>query len=202
MIYYERAFIRERNLMVTEQQSTRELLLDVALHLFTTKGYHGASMRDIAREANLAVSGIYNHFGNKDEIFEAVMRRYHPFVRVQDLLPKVEGHTVRERLADTIRRLIASFDSKPESYRLLFIEIVEFDGQHLPILAKDVQAKVVAWIQRLQDAEGELRVSDPHLLFHWLMTILFAYSSSQQIMQFTFDLEQFIALYVDGIIKN
>jgi AcrR family transcriptional regulator len=188
--------------MITEQQSTPELLLDVALYLFTTKGYHGTSMRDIAKEAELAVSGIYNHYGNKETIFEAVMRRYHPFVRIQDLLPKVEGNTIRERLADTVRRLIASFDSKPESYRLVFIEIVEFDGQHLPIMVNELQPKIMAWIQRLQAAEGQLRVSEPSLLFHWLMTVLFAYSTSLQIMRFSIDIEQFIALYVDGIIAN
>lgn len=53
-----------------EQQSTRELLLTVALRLFTTKGYHGTSMRDIASDAGIRVSGIYNHYSNKEAIFE------------------------------------------------------------------------------------------------------------------------------------
>ena len=55
----------------TKGERTRAVLLDAAKRLFVSNGYHGTSMRQIADEAGLALGGIYNHFGNKEDIFVA-----------------------------------------------------------------------------------------------------------------------------------
>ena len=158
-------------------------------------------MRNIADTAGLAVSGMYNHFSNKEAIFEAIIRRWHPFVRMTPQLQQVEGETVRERLEDTIRRVLAIFDSNPDAYHLLFIEIVEFDGQHMPQLFSELQASMQSWVQHLKQAKGELRTDAPDLLFQWLMSILFAYSIEGRILQRKTDMNTFIAIYLDGMIQ-
>ncbi|OLT45468.1 TetR family transcriptional regulator [Saccharomonospora sp. CUA-673] len=48
---------------------------DAAIRLFKSRGYHGTSMRDIAREAGINVASIYHHFGSKQEILQEVMVR-------------------------------------------------------------------------------------------------------------------------------
>lgn len=40
---------------------------------FTALGYHGTSMRDIARSAQVTVASIYHHFASKQEILQHVM---------------------------------------------------------------------------------------------------------------------------------
>src|SRR5690606_25717500 len=119
-----------------------------------------------------AVSGIYNHFANKEAIFEAIIKRWHPFVRMQPQLAQVEGETVRERLADTIHRVITVYDAIPNAYHLLFIEIVEFDGKHMPDLFLEVQASTETWVKALRQAKGSLKTDAPDVLFQWLMSIL------------------------------
>ena len=186
---------------MTDTKPTREHIIDTAFDLFIAKGYHGTSMRNIADSAGLAVSGMYNHFSNKEAIFEAIIRRWHPFVRMIPQLEQVEGETVRERLEDTIRRVIAIYDSNPNAYHLLFIEIVEFDGQHMPQLFSELQSSMQLWVQRLQEAQGQLKATAPDLLFQWLMSILFAYSMAGRIMPQSFDLDIFIEIYLDGMIQ-
>ena len=44
-----------------------------ALLNFTTKGYEGASLSDIAQEVGIKKQSIYSHFKNKDELFLIVM---------------------------------------------------------------------------------------------------------------------------------
>lgn len=44
-----------------------------ALEIFTAKGYHGGSVRDIARSANMTVPGLYYHFPSKQAMLVALL---------------------------------------------------------------------------------------------------------------------------------
>lgn len=50
----------------------RRQLLDAAASLFSTFGYTGTSMRDIAAEAGILSGSVYYHFKSKDELLLAV----------------------------------------------------------------------------------------------------------------------------------
>ena len=52
----------------------RERLLQAAMHLFASKGYAAASVRDIVNAAGVTAPSLYHHFGNKEGLFLAVMR--------------------------------------------------------------------------------------------------------------------------------
>lgn len=54
-------------------RNSREVLLAAAVENFTALGYHGTSMRDIARTAGVTVASIYHHFASKQEILQHVM---------------------------------------------------------------------------------------------------------------------------------
>ena len=49
-------------------------ILNAAQNEFITKGFKDASMRDIAKHADVGLSNIYNYFKNKDEIFLAIVK--------------------------------------------------------------------------------------------------------------------------------
>lgn len=49
---------------------TREKILEEALTLFSQKGYNGVSVREIAGAIGIKESSLYNHFANKQEIFD------------------------------------------------------------------------------------------------------------------------------------
>lgn len=53
----------------------RDVVLVAALSNFQKFGYHGTSMRDIARDADITVASIYHHFGSKQEILQDIMAR-------------------------------------------------------------------------------------------------------------------------------
>lgn len=55
--------------------ATRKLILDAAEILFSEHGYNGTSVRDIANAAEVRLSLVHYHFGNKHEIFSAAMDR-------------------------------------------------------------------------------------------------------------------------------
>ncbi len=58
--------------------STKEKILNEALDLFAAKGYHGTSMREIAKAVGIKGSSIYNHFSGKEEIFSELFNYLAP----------------------------------------------------------------------------------------------------------------------------
>ncbi|MEZ4294624.1 MAG: TetR/AcrR family transcriptional regulator [Polyangiaceae bacterium] len=51
----------------------RNAILDAAEAVFAEKGFHGARIQDVAREARIAVGTVYNHFEQKDDLLRAVL---------------------------------------------------------------------------------------------------------------------------------
>lgn len=49
-------------------EATRAALIDLAVQLFSTRGYAETSMREIAREGPVSMGAIYLHFKNKAEL--------------------------------------------------------------------------------------------------------------------------------------
>ncbi len=62
--------IKRKNI---ESMDTKERILYVAHKLFADKGLHGASIRDIAKEADVNVSAINYHFSNKETLYASTI---------------------------------------------------------------------------------------------------------------------------------
>ncbi|MFZ4814083.1 MAG: TetR/AcrR family transcriptional regulator [Phototrophicaceae bacterium] len=62
---------------IQEQLATarRDQILDAATSVFATKGFHPATIKDIAREAGIADGTIYNYFENKTALLIAIFAR-------------------------------------------------------------------------------------------------------------------------------
>ena len=54
---------------------TRDDILEAAAHVFRQKGFHGASMADIAEAVNLQKASLYHHVSSKQEILFALLDR-------------------------------------------------------------------------------------------------------------------------------
>jgi AcrR family transcriptional regulator len=57
------------------RQLTREALLDAAAQVFARRGYGAGTLEDIADTAGFTTGAIYSNFGNKAELFLAVLER-------------------------------------------------------------------------------------------------------------------------------
>ncbi len=54
---------------------TRDDILDAAAQVFRLKGFHGASMNDIANAVNLQKASLYHHVSSKQEILLELLDR-------------------------------------------------------------------------------------------------------------------------------
>lgn len=57
-----------------QKRNTREEILDVALSLFSTKGYDATSLSDISLMLGVSKAALFKHFDSKEEILFSVMK--------------------------------------------------------------------------------------------------------------------------------
>src|SRR5437016_1373494 len=58
------------------KEETRAELIAAAARVFARRGFHGASIQEIANEAGWSTGAIYWHFAGKDDLFLAVFEEY------------------------------------------------------------------------------------------------------------------------------
>lgn len=88
---------------LTDPESARGKLLQMAAHLFRSKGYERTTVRDLASAIGIQSGSIFHHFKSKDEILRAVMEEtiiYNTALMRADL---AEAKGTRERLLALIR---------------------------------------------------------------------------------------------------
>ena len=123
-------------------------------------------MRQLATAAGVAVGGIYNHFSSKDDIFAAVLDAYHPYRVILPAMEEAPGTTLEEFFGHLAARLAVGLrGNETRLVPLLFIELVEFQGEHLSALVESVFPRVLALVQGVDERTGrEARWPTPLLL--------------------------------------
>jgi len=99
-----------------------ERIRDVAVRVFAQKGFHRTRMKDIAKEAGVAVGSIYNHFRDKDDLLLSIFETEFD-ARVSFL---EAGQRKGLPVIDQVRRLLeehfALVQKQPELAQLLLLE--------------------------------------------------------------------------------
>jgi len=68
------------------KQEREERILDAAAAVFAEKGYHGATIHDIAIQADVADGTIYNYFESKFDLIVGILTRIAELERLPDEL--------------------------------------------------------------------------------------------------------------------
>jgi AcrR family transcriptional regulator len=192
----------------TKGERTRQQIIQAAHRLFVERGYHGTSMRQIAKQAGLALGGIYNHFAGKEEILTAVMIERNPYRDIAPALAIAEGETAEALVRNAAAGMLAALENHPDDLQLLFIEIVEFKGQHFPQLFESLFPQMIEFAQRLVQVNRDLRPIPPPTLLRAFVGFFFAYFMTEWLMGNQFPpesqqsaFEDFLSIYLHGILK-
>ncbi|MFN2199430.1 MAG: TetR/AcrR family transcriptional regulator [Anaerolineales bacterium] len=189
-------------------ETTRDDILEAAHDLFVSQGYHGTSMRQIAAAAGVAVGGIYNHFENKEAIFQAVFAKYHPYHEIIPALEQAQGERLEDFVRDAATRMVTALASRPEFINLVFIEIVEFNSKHIGQIFQDVYPKIQKNLLRMAKDDPRLRPIPIPLLVRYFISLFFSYYIAEKILEGTPTplafrsgaMDKFVDIFLHGII--
>ena len=137
------------------RQQRRAQLLEAANHVFTTRGYHAASMDDIADAAGISKPVLYQHFSSKLDLYLALLdTSCDRLVEiVHDSLASTEKNA--DRVEATIDAFYEFVSSARGEFRFVYESDLTADGQ--------VQQRLWRVNNQIADAVAEIIVTDTAL---------------------------------------
>jgi AcrR family transcriptional regulator len=143
-------------------QQTRAAILEAALGLASHMGLEGLSIGALAEVTQMSKSGVFAHFGSREELQIAVIREYHARFEDEVFFPAVREARGLPRLRALFENWIRRVSIELDSGCIYISGAVEFDDRPGPV--RDALASMVrAWQAALERAirlsieEGHLR---------------------------------------------
>ena len=139
-------------------EERRNQILDAAALLFARKGYKGATIREIAREAGVAEGTIYNYFDSKHDLLISLPQRISwPLVSSFVKSARRQGpDTVaddEEQMVQLLEAAMSSMQQHTDAVKVLLA--------YIPFMDEEIQARFLEqttlFFTRIFDFEGFLQ---------------------------------------------
>jgi len=143
-------------------QQTRAAILDAALALASHMGLEGLSIGALAEVTQMSKSGVFAHFGSREELQISVIREYHARFEAEVFAPSMHEPRGLPRLRVLFERWVRRVTVELDSGCIYISGAVEFDDRPGPVrdaLVTMVQAWHAALGRAIRIAidEGHLR---------------------------------------------
>ena len=142
-------------------QQTRAAILDAALGMASHMGLEGLSIGALAEVTGMSKSGVFAHFGSREELQISVIREYHARFEEEVFFPAIDEPRGLPRLTTLFERWIRRVSVELDSGCIYISGAVEFDDRPGPV--RDALASMVtAWHSALARAIA-IAVDEGHL---------------------------------------
>jgi TetR/AcrR family transcriptional regulator len=149
---------------LAEELDRRAQILEAAFEEFSAKGFKGATIKSIAREASLQSPAlIYWYFPDKEALFREVLESRIPVLRVVRNPAGLLDHPPEEVLPTIARRYLSTFDNKATQRmaRLLVGEAMR-RPEVAEIFGNAVIKRVLGFLKNYMARQVELGRLRPH----------------------------------------
>jgi AcrR family transcriptional regulator len=123
---------------------TRAAILDVALELASREGLEGLTIGLLADKMNMSKSGVFAHFGSREDLQMEVLKLYHHRFEQEVFFPSVKEARGIPRLQAMFARWIKRVSVEIASGCIYISGAVEYDDRPGPI-REELVAMVRAW---------------------------------------------------------
>jgi len=130
-------------------RQTRAAILDAALKLASHMGLEGLSIGALAEVTEMSKSGVFAHFGSREELQISVVREYHNRFEEEVFKPALHEPRGLPRLRALFERWVRRVSAEIDSGCIYISGAVEFDDRPGP-----VRDALVTMVQTWQQALG------------------------------------------------
>lgn len=123
---------------------TRAAILDMALDLASRDGLEGLTIGLLADKMNMSKSGVFAHFGSREDLQLEVLKLYHHRFEQEVFFPSVQETRGVARLKSMYARWIKRVSVEIASGCIYISGAVEYDDRPGPI-REELVAMVRAW---------------------------------------------------------
>jgi AcrR family transcriptional regulator len=175
---------------------TRAAILDVALDLASRDGLEGLTIGLLADKMNMSKSGVFAHFGSREDLQLEVLKLYHHRFEQEVFFPSVKETRGIQRLKAMFARWVKRVSIEVASGCIYISGAVEYDDRPGPI-REELMAMVGAWQGALlrcvkQCVEcGDLKAdTDPQQLVYEMYGLILALHHDARFMRIPGSLER------------
>lgn len=143
--------VRRMGRREAEQFRRREYILRTATRLFSERGFHEVSMQEIAKESEIAIATLYKMFGNKEELYSALMTDM--MREMQEEIERIMAEEIDERAKlEKIAIVKSGVLCRHMSTVRLFLKELRMGGAcPTATLIQEIQGKVEAHARELAE---------------------------------------------------
>jgi len=152
---------RERGRGAHKGQQTRAAILEAALSLASQMGIEGLSIGALAEVTGMSKSGVFAHFGSREELQISVIREYHARFADEVFLPAIREPRGLPRLRALFTRWVDKVATEIDSGCIYISGAVEFDDRPGPV--RDALVEMVRTWHGALDRAIRLSVDVGHL---------------------------------------
>ena len=142
-------------------QQTRAAILEAALAQASHMGLEGLSIGALAEVTQMSKSGVFAHFGSREELQIAVIREYHTRFEDEVFFPAVREQRGLPRLRALFDRWVKRVSVELDSGCIYISGAVEFDDRPGPV--RDALASMVRDWQSALERAIRLAIEAGHL---------------------------------------
>jgi TetR/AcrR family transcriptional regulator, regulator of cefoperazone and chloramphenicol sensitivity len=181
--------VRRTKPALPAQDDTRTKILKAAIKVFSDHGYDRATVRDICRRAGVNLALVNYHFGDKMELYLAVVR----FAVDADAKMELINHALEQNadpcdaLRQIIRAVLERLSTTREQFGLQLRFVLKEMANPTPALAGVVEESLQPLYDRLRSLVGQILNLPPNhdktrLCTHSIMGQVAHYSHAQPVL--------------------
>jgi len=123
---------------------TRAAILDVALDLASRNGLEGLTIGLLADKMNMSKSGVFAHFGSREDLQMEVLKLYHHRFEQEVFVPSMSEARGIARLTSMFSRWVTRVSVEIASGCIYISGAVEYDDRNGPI-RDELESMVRIW---------------------------------------------------------
>ncbi len=149
------------------RRSRRDEILEIAMGLFATRGYHGVSMDDIGAAAGVTGPALYHHFAGKEAMLVAALNPVSEGL-LQGGRARVANHPgdARAALESLVDFHVPFALANPAVIALHLHELDRLPDEPRRQIRRLQRLYVEVWVETLAGARPELTESEARVLAH------------------------------------
>lgn len=151
--------------------SSKGKILDAALEVFSEKGFHPATVDEIAERAGVGKGTLYRYFANKETLFNELVR-----LRLEELEKSAKAvldgqDDVLTMIAKYLHTYFDFFDRNQHLYRLIVQEHLDVGEQVQDLYVKKIMRRIPLLKRKIYGAsqQGVLKDIDFQTVFYGVM---------------------------------
>lgn len=178
-------------------EEKRRRIVEVAVNLFISKGYHQTTTREIARAAGFSIGSLYEYVASKEDILYLVCDSIHNEIESHLRDELTDGVTALETLERAFHGYLHVCDAMQDSILLVYRETASLDDESQRFVLQNEEriADIFAGILRRGVEDGSMSFESDRtlaLMAHNVVVLGHMWAFRRWFLRERFSLDQYI----------